>query len=84
MRLLEKLREFENQYVFVKWALGAEYGKLLSVGDDFIELAIIDVDTMDYRETLMIVSSLLLEISIGGADVARIIAEVSSRMSLHE
>ncbi|MCM1009973.1 MAG: hypothetical protein NC390_03710 [Fusobacterium sp.] len=84
MKLLEKLREFENQYVFVKWALGAEYGKLLTVGDDFIELAIIDVDTMEYRETLMIVSSLLLEISIGGADVARIIAEVSSRMSLHE
>ncbi len=84
MRLLEKLREFENQYVFVKWALGAEYGKLLTVGDDFIELAIIDVETMEYRETLMIVSSLLLEISIGGADVARIIAEVSSRMSLHD
>lgn len=84
MRLLEKLREFENQYVFVKWALGAEYGKLLSVGDDFIELAVIDVETMEYRETLMIVSSLLLEISIGGADVARIIAEVSSRMSLHD
>ena len=84
MKLLEKLREFENQYVFVKWALGAEYGKLLTVGDDFIELAIIDVDTMEYRETLMIVSSLLLEISIGGSDVARIVAEVSSRMSLHD
>lgn len=84
MRLLERLREFENQYVFVKWALGAEYGKLLSVGDDFIELAIIDVETMEYRETLMIVSSLLLEISIGGSDVARIVAEVSSRMSLHD
>lgn len=84
MRLLEKLREYENQYVFVKWALGAEYGKLLTVGDDFIELAIIDVDTMEYRETLMIVSSLLLEISIGGSDVARIVAEVSSRMSLHD
>ena len=70
--------------MFVKWALGAEYGKLLSVGDDFIELAIIDVETMEYRETLMIVSSLLLEISIGGSDVARIVAEVSSRMSLHD
>lgn len=84
MRLLEKLREFENQYIFVKWALGAEYGKLLSVGDDFIELAVIDVETMEYRETLMIISSLLLEISIGGSDVARIIAEVSSKMSLHD
>lgn len=84
MRLLEKLREFEGQYIFVKWALGAEYGKLLSVGEDFVELAVIDVDTMEYRETLMIVSSLLLEISIGGSDVARIVAEVSSRMSLHD
>ncbi len=84
MRLLEKLREFENQYIFVKWALGAEYGKLLNVGEDFIELAIIDVETMEYRETLMIVSSLLLEISIGGSDVARIVAEVSSRMSVHD
>lgn len=84
MRLLEKLREFENQYIFVKWALGAEYGKLVSVGDDFIALAVIDVDTMEYRETLFIVSSLILEISIGGSDVARIVAEVSSRMSLHD
>lgn len=84
MRLLEKLREYENQYVFVKWALGAEYGKLLSVGEDYVELAVINVETMEYRETLVIVSSLLLEISIGGSDIARIVAEVSSRMSLHE
>jgi len=84
MKMLEKLREFENQYVFVKWALGAEYGKLISVGDDYIELDIIDVETMDYRETMIILSSLLLEISVGGADVARIIAEVSSKMSLHD
>lgn len=84
MRMLEKLREFENQYIFVKWALGADYGKLLSVGEDYIELAIINVETMEYRETLIINASLLLEISIGGSDVARIVAEVSSRMSLHE
>ncbi len=84
MKLLERLRELENQYVFVKWALGSEYGKLLTVGDDFVELAVIDVETMEYRETLMILSSLILEIAIGGADVARIIAEVSSRMSLHD
>ncbi|MBO7673317.1 hypothetical protein J6S88_07930 [bacterium] len=84
MRMLEKLREYESQYVFVKWAFGGEYGKLLSVGDDYIELAIIDVDTMEYRETLMIMSSLIFEISLGGADIARIVAEVSSRMSVRE
>ncbi len=84
MRMLERLREFESQYVFVKWALGGEYGKLIAVGDDFVELDVIDVETMEFRETLMIMSSLLLEVSVGGADVARIIAEVSSRMSLHD
>ena len=84
MRLLEKLREFENQYIFVKWALGAEYGKLITVGDDFIALAVIADYTIEYRETLFILASLLLEISVGGSDVARIVAEVSSRMSLHD
>lgn len=82
MRMLEKLREYENQYVFVKWAFGGEYGKLLSIGDDYIELAVIDVDTMEYRETLILVASLIFEISLGGADIARIVAEVSSRMSV--
>ena len=84
MRLLERLSELENQYIFVKWAMGAEYGKLINVGEDYIELAVIDVETMEYRETLMILSTLVLEISIGGADVARIIAEVSSRINVHE
>ena len=84
MRMLERLSEFENQYIFVKWAMGAEYGKLLNVGEDFIELAVIDVETMEYRETLIILATLVLEISYGGPDVARIIAEVSSRMSLHD
>ncbi len=84
MKMLERLREFENQYVYVKWALGGDYGKLLSVGDDYIEFAVIDTETMEYRETIIILASLLLEVSIGGADVARIIAEVSSKMSMHE
>ena len=84
MKLLERLREFENQYVFIKWALGAEYGKLLTVGEDFLEFAVINVETMEYSETMLINASLLLEVAIGGADVARIIAEVSSRMSIHE
>lgn len=84
MKMLEKLREFENQYVYVKWALGGDYGKLLSVGDDYIEFAIIDTETMEYRETVIILAQLLLEVSIGGADVARIIAEVSSKMPMHD
>ena len=80
MKLQEKLKEYENQYLFLRWATGGEYGKLMYVGEDFVEFNIIDVDTMSYRETL-IYAPLILEVSIGGADVARILAEVSSKMS---
>jgi len=84
MKFIDKLREFENQYIFMRWATGAEYGKLISVGEDFIEFNIIDADTMSYRETILIYAPLVLEVSVGGADIARIVAEVSSRMSIHD
>ncbi len=82
MRLIEKLKELENKYMFIRWATGGEYGKLVYAGDDFIEFDIIDVETMEYSETVLIQSALILEIGIGGADVARILAEVSSKISL--
>lgn len=81
MKLQEKLKEYENQYLFLRWATGGEYGKLMYVGEDFVEFNIIDVDTMSYRETALIYAPLILEVSIGGADVARILAEVSSKMT---
>ncbi|CDE99176.1 unknown [Clostridium sp. CAG:813] len=81
MKLQEKLKEYENQYLFLRWATGGEYGKLMYVGEDFVEFNIIDVETMSYRETALIYAPLILEVSIGGADVARILAEVSSKMS---
>ena len=81
MKLQEKLKEYENQYLFLRWATGGEYGKLMYVGEDFVEFNIIDVDTMSYRETALIYAPLILEVSIGGVDVARILAEVSSKMS---
>ena len=82
MRLVEKLREFENQYMYVKWATGGEYGKLISTGDDYIELDVINVDTMEYAETIIIYSPLILEVAIGGADIHRIVAEVSSKLPM--
>lgn len=82
MRLIDKLKGYENQYMFVKWATGGEYGKLVYVGDDFIEFNIINVDTMEYSETVFIQASLILEVAIGGADVQRILAEVAAKMSL--
>lgn len=82
MRLIEKLKELENNYMFIRWATGGEYGKLVYAGDDFVEFEIIDVDTMEYSETVLIHAPLILEVSIRGADVARILAEVSSKMPL--
>lgn len=81
MRLVEKLKEFENQYMFIRWATGGEYGKLVYAGNDFIEFNIINVDTMEYSETVLIHAPLILEVSIGGTDIARILAEVSSKIS---
>jgi len=56
----------------------------MCVGEDFIEFNILDVDNMEYRETLLIYAPLILEVSVGGADIARIVAEVSSKISMNE
>ena len=81
MRLTERLKELENQYMYIRWATGGEYGKLVYAGDDFIEFDVVDIDTMEYSETILILSDLILEVCVGGADVARILAEVSSKLS---
>ena len=84
MRLIERLKDFEQQYVFLRWVSGGEYGKIEFVGDDFIEFTIVDVESMECRETMLINAQLILEIAFGGADVSRIIAEVSSQLSFGE
>ena len=81
MRMIDKLKTFEHKYVFLRWATGAEYGKINYVGEDYVEFNILDVDTMEYRETTMINSSLILEIVFGGSDISRIVAEISSMLS---
>ena len=80
MKLIEKIKLFEQQYVFLRWATGAEYGKIISVGDDFVEFNVIDVDSMEYRETVIVNSQLILEAIYGGSDISRIIAEISSTL----
>ena len=84
MRLIDKLKSFERQYVFLRWATGAEYGKLNYVGEDYVEFSVIDVDNMEYRETTIINSSLILEVIFGGADISRIVAEISSMINNEE
>lgn len=84
MRLIQKLKQFEKQYMFIRWATAEEYGKLKYVGCDFIEFDVIDVETMEYKETVIINSQLVLEIVVGGADISRIVAEVSSKLPSKE
>ena len=81
MRLINRLKMFEQQYVFLRWATGAEYGKITFVGDDFVEFNIIDIDTMEYRETVVLNSQLILEAIFGGSDISRMVAEISSMIS---
>lgn len=78
MRLINRLKSFERNYVFLRWATGAEYGKITYVGEDYVEFNIIDVDTMEYRETVLINSQLILEAIFGGSDISRLVAEISS------
>jgi len=80
LRLIQKLKQFERQYVFIRWATAEEYGKLKYVGSDFVEFEILNIETMDYVETVLINTQLILEVIIGGADIARIVAEVSSQL----
>lgn len=81
MRLINKLKVFEQNYVFLRWATGAEYGKITCVGEDYVEFNILDVDTMEYRETVIINSQLILEVVFGGPDISRIVAEISSMLT---
>ncbi len=80
MKLVNRLKVFEQKYVFLRWATGAEYGKVAYVGEDYIEFNVIDIDTMEYRETTIINSSLILEAIFGGPDISRIVAEISSML----
>ena len=81
MKLINRLKMFEQQYVFLRWATGAEYGKITFVGEDYVEFNIIDVDTMEYRETIVLNSQLILEAIFGGSDISRMVAEISSMLS---
>ena len=80
MKFSQRLKLLESQYMFIKWVGGSEYAKLINVGSDYYEFHVIDIDTMEYQETIMIQHNLLLEITLGGADVQRIIAEISCQL----
>lgn len=80
MRIVNKLKQFEKQIVYLRWGNAGAYGKLQYVGADFVEFYVLDTDEMEYVETVIINSQLILEMIAGSTDIARIVAEFSSRL----
>lgn len=82
MLLVQKLKQFEHKIVFVKWASASEFVKIKYVGKDFIEFDIIDPETLEYEETVLINPDLILEIVTSGTEIGRVIAGLSSKIEL--
>ncbi len=81
MRLVDKLKMFERQLVFLKWGGSEGYGRLNYVGSDFVEFEIFDTDELEYTDKILINAQLILEVVIKGSDIARILAEYSATLS---
>lgn len=82
MRMIQKLKALEKAVVFIRWATDAQFGKLKYVGLDFIEFEILDMDSMEYVETVLINSQLILEVIVSGFEVSRVIAEMSHKIDI--
>ena len=76
--MIQKLKLFEKTVVFLRWATAAEFGKILYVGEDFIEFLCLNPDTIEYGDKVLINSQLILEVMVSGYEVSRLIAELSA------
>ena len=77
MRMIQKLKLFEQTVVFLRWATDAEFGKILYVGEDFVEFLVLNPETMEYGDKVLINSQLILEVMVSGYEISRLIAEIS-------
>lgn len=84
MRMIQKLKGLEKAVVFLRWATDAQFGRLKYVGDDFIEFEVLDTDSMEYTETVLINSQLILEVIVSGYEIARVIAEIAVNLAQEE
>ena len=80
MRMIQKLKMFEQTVVYMRWAGDGEFGKILYVGDDFVEFLVLNPDTMEYGDKILINSQLILEVVLSGYEIARLIAEISAKV----
>lgn len=77
MRMIQKLKLFENTIVFLRWATDAEFGKILYVGEDFVEFLVLDPDNMEYGDKVIINAQLILEVVVSGFELSKLLAEIS-------
>ncbi len=84
MRMIQKLKLFEQSVVFLRWATDAEFGKILYVGDDFVEFLALNPDTMEYGDKILINSQLILEVMVSGYEISRLIAEISAKVTANK
>jgi hypothetical protein len=79
--MIQKLKLFEQSVVFLRWATDAEFGKILYVGEDFVEFLALNPETMEYGDKILINSQLILEVMVSGYEISRLIAEISARVN---
>ena len=79
MKLINRLKIFEQKYVFLRWATDAQFGKITYVGEDFIEFLVLNQETMEYDDKILINSQLILEVVLSGYEVSKLIAEISAK-----
>ena len=78
MKMVQNLKMFEQTVVFLRWATDAEFGKILYVGEDFVEFLALDPETMEYGDKILINSQLILEVMVSGLELSRLLAEISA------
>lgn len=80
MRLVERLKQYEQNIVYLNWASSGEYGKINYVGCDFIEFTVLDIDKLEYTDKIMINNQLILSVLVVSADLDRISAEYANSL----
>lgn len=80
MRLVEKLKQYERSIVFMNWGASASYGKINYVGADFVEFEVLNTETMEYTDKVLINHQLILEVVVVSTKISRIAMEYASRL----
>ena len=84
MRMIQKLKALEKAVVFLSWATDAEFVDIKYVGVEFIEFEILDMDSMEYTERVVINSQHYMEVMTSGFEISRVIAEICAKLKVSD